>query len=238
MYAYCYGSMLVARKLGWDLLDSCCNNPEDTQWNDVEDDFPSFNKKSNRNLLIFEKHRFLSHNVQRFFTMPGLKSMFPHVKDEVSTLPGPQTGLKNQDVITSCTGDARSLLSVVNPDQWKEELHLCYKTGPKRMFPYWYVPGTLDQMNVKKAAGMVAYEYLVEFLNKRNKDDIGQVLKEFQVKHFFDCLRSFHAIPVQLKCNAFDLKYKAYVSVSCPLGTGYSKRRSHHKLNFIGKGNI
>ena len=43
IYADCYGSMLVARRLGWDLLDSCCNNPNGAQWDDVKEYFPSFN---------------------------------------------------------------------------------------------------------------------------------------------------------------------------------------------------
>ena len=58
IYADCYGAMLVARRLGWDILESCCNNPNRQVWNEVDRYLPSFKKESDRNLLVFEKHHF------------------------------------------------------------------------------------------------------------------------------------------------------------------------------------
>ena len=131
--------------------------------------------------------------------MPDLKAMFPLAKDD------------KQDFMT-----------------WKKELHLCYIAVPKYMFPHWYTPDTLEQVNVKKAAAMVAFEYLKDSDNVLNG----------QLKLFCYCLPSFHAITVHLKCNKFDLKHKACISASCPLGTGGRMWRSHHKLNFIKKDSL
>ena len=52
IYADCYGSMLVARRLGWDILESCCNNPYGSAWMDVDKCFPLFKKESDRNLSV------------------------------------------------------------------------------------------------------------------------------------------------------------------------------------------
>ena len=91
-------------------------------------------------------------------------------------------------------------------------------------------------MEVKKAAGTAAYQFLIDIFNNSNKGDVGQGLKQFQLKHVCDCLRIFHAITVQLKCNDFHKKYKVCISASYPLGSVGLKWRSHHKLDFIGKG--
>ena len=107
--------------------------------------------------------------------------------------------------------DASPTLSIVNPHQWKEELHLCYSKVPKVTFPCWYVPDTLDQMQVKKAAGTAAYQYLIDLFNKTNKGDVGEGFKERRLKYLCNCFRTFHAITVQLLCNHFHLEYIRHV---------------------------
>ena len=57
VYADYYGSMLVAQRIRWDSLDTCCNNPYG-EWKGVDKSYPTFNMECDRNLAALEQHWF------------------------------------------------------------------------------------------------------------------------------------------------------------------------------------
>ena len=72
VYADCYGSMLVARRIEWDILDSCCNNPKG-EWKNVKNWCVEFNQKLERNLKSLDNASWRGDQLHKFLTMPKLE---------------------------------------------------------------------------------------------------------------------------------------------------------------------
>ena len=88
-------------------------------------------------------------------------------------------------------------------------------------------------MEIKKEAALVAYNYLQDMYLKTMKDVRGKMAMFKAYSKFCNCLRTFHSLTVQYKCNGFAENFKGCISSSCPLGRGGTKWRKHHKLEWV-----
>ena len=86
VYADCYGAMLVARRIGWDTLDACCCNPEDT-WTSIKRKTQLY-READRDLEALADCRFSDNIFRRFLHMPPIDDIFPGLSDKPATLPG------------------------------------------------------------------------------------------------------------------------------------------------------
>ena len=94
-------------------------------------------------------------------------------------------------------------------------------------------------MEIKKAATLVSYNYLMDLFNALDNDDDTEVYRQRELNHqlfyskFCNYLRTFHVITIHLKFNNFYKRYKDCISSSCPLGGGGIKWRMHHNLEWL-----
>ena len=85
VYADCYGSMLVARRIGWDILYNCCNNPNGVLKYFYQQS-PDFNMECDRNLGSLDRHSFFGKDFLTFLKMPKFEEIFPGINEEMVTL--------------------------------------------------------------------------------------------------------------------------------------------------------
>ena len=110
VYADCYGSMLVARRIGWDILDNCCNNPKG-EWKDVENRCFEFNQMLDRNLTSLDKASWHGEDFRKFLVMPKLEIIFPHMNERIGSV------LKSKKSNTS-NGDLNPAPCVSEDEDW------------------------------------------------------------------------------------------------------------------------
>lgn len=245
-YADSYGSMLVARRIGWDILYNCCNNPNGVLKYFYQQS-PDFNMECDRKLVSYNPHTWPRADFRRFLSMPKFDKLFPDINEEMTiALQMKEASQTNGKSITreyACKADKwLHCIKTGNRKTWKKELELCYSVVPENMPSFFYHPDTYAQMITKKEAAFAAYKYLQDIYIKKNEFD-GCIGAKWDTKYVFEgfrkflnCLRTFHSLTVQYKCNGFAEKYKDYKSSSCPLGDSGKDWRMHHGLQSYTRG--
>ncbi len=234
VYADCYGSMLVARRIGWDIFDNCCNNPYG-EWKDVKNRCFEFNQMLDRNLTSLDKASWHGENFIKFLKMPKLELIFPHINEEMGTvLNSKKANSSNGDLYPApCASEDEDWLllsETVNAEEWGNQIALCYSTVPTLNNPAFFIPDTYEQMEVKKQAALVVYKYLKKMFNALSSKRLEKESMFKLYRQFCNCLRTFHAITIHLKVKGFTISNKTCITSSCPLGKGGKKWRVHHKL--------
>ncbi len=234
VYADCYGSMLVARRIGWDILDNCCNNPK-SEWKDVKKRCFKFNQMLDRNLTSLDKASWHGDELRKFLEMPKLEMICPHMNERIgSVLKTKKSNTSNGDLKPApCVSEDEDWLllsETVNAEEWGNQIALCYSTVPTFNNPDFFIPDTYEQMEVKKQAALVVYKYLNKMFNQLSSKRLEKESMFKLYRQFCNSLRTFHAITIQLKVNGIAMSNKTCITSSCPLGKGGKKWRVHHKL--------
>ena len=207
VYADYYGYMLVARMIGWDTVQNCCNRPH-AQWCDVMSRCPNFNKALDRNLTSLDRASFFGTEFRKILMMPKLENIFPGINEDMApVLKSKEAILSYEDLTPApCVSEDEDWLQLsetVNVEEWTNQLILCYSTVPSMKNPAFFTPDTFEQMEVKKKAALVAYKYLQKTFNdlSSKREEKESMFKLY--RQFCNCLRTFHAITIQLKVNGF-----------------------------------
>ena len=172
--------------------------------------------------------------------MPKFGEIFPGFNEEMVPKPGfnEVMGIKGDTIYVAYVSKEEDWLlssKTINKD---EQLHLCYSTVSKMMYPHWHKPDTKDQMEIKKEGALASYQYLQDMSVKTMEDDCtyehrkDKIIVHKAYSKFCNCLRTIHALTIQLKCKNFAEAYKINIII-ISFNMRREKWRMYHKVEWV-----